>query len=296
MSIPNTLYEAMYQRGMRPDPSRLMLNGKPQRFPVSTDKGGSKSGWLIGYEVYGGFIATAGDWKTGERFTIKSRPSQNLSALEQFERNTELAKKIESDRRARAQVQLEVCSQARSLVESAGPVSPANRYLIRKNIKGTSVFESNDVLLVPIVNGDLQIVNCQRIYPNGSKRFLKGGEVRGCFHLIGDFSKENLIIAEGYATGASIHEFTGSTVVCALTASNLPAVASVVRALLPDTTIMIYADNDHRAAKNVGREYGNRAAELINAGLSWPSPCSDSCTCTDFNDSINCMQGGIQYV
>jgi len=51
----------------------------------------------------------------------------------------------------------------------------------------------------------------------------------GLFHAIGDATLDELIICEGYATGASLHEATGFQVLCAMSAGNLLPVAQAVR-------------------------------------------------------------------
>ena len=62
------------------------------------------------------------------------------------------------------------------------------------------------------------------IGPGSGKRYLSGGQVRGCYFGIG---KPNglLRIVEGYATGASVHAATGHAVAVASNADNLEPVA-----------------------------------------------------------------------
>ena len=72
----------------------------------------------------------------------------------------------------------------------------------------------------------------QFISREGDKRFLIGGRVSGCYFPIGK-PDGALCIAEGYATGASIHEATGTAVAVAFNAGNLLPVASALRAKFP---------------------------------------------------------------
>ena len=63
-----------------------------------------------------------------------------------------------------------------------------------------------------------QCKSLQRIYPDGSKRFLVGGKVQ-CGHFVIHGPQEKPIaICEGLATGASIHQATGWTVYVAFSA------------------------------------------------------------------------------
>ncbi|GHU13144.1 hypothetical protein FACS189449_08110 [Alphaproteobacteria bacterium] len=58
------------------------------------------------------------------------------------------------------------------------------------------------------------MVSLQKIYPNGLKKFHAGGRKKGCYFVIGEICDE-VIICEGYATGASIHECIEKPVVVA---------------------------------------------------------------------------------
>jgi putative DNA primase/helicase len=55
------------------------------------------------------------------------------------------------------------------------------------------------------------LVNCQLIAADGTKRFLKGGRKRGCYHVIGepDYDPPGLCIGEGFATMATVHKYAG---------------------------------------------------------------------------------------
>lgn len=68
----------------------------------------------------------------------------------------------------------------------------------------------------------------QFIGTDGVKRFLTGTAKRACFHFMGK-PGDALVIAEGYATAASIHEATGHAVAVAFDAGNLrPAALAVI--------------------------------------------------------------------
>ena len=53
------------------------------------------------------------------------------------------------------------------------------------------------------------------------KDFCSGGRVAGCFFTLADKADGPLVICEGYATGASIHEATGHSVICCMNSGNL---------------------------------------------------------------------------
>ena len=67
----------------------------------------------------------------------------------------------------------------------------------------------------------------------------------GCYFAIGDpKGAAVLCIAEGFATGATIHEATRYPVAVAFNARNLDEVARALRVELPDVTLIICADDD----------------------------------------------------
>lgn len=75
-----------------------------------------------------------------------------------------------------------------------------------------------------------------RPLPDGQKLFIQesGGRTGGCFFVIGEvqpdlYDAHIICIAEGYATGMSIHMATGHPVALSFVANNLPKVGAVLR-------------------------------------------------------------------
>ena len=111
-----------------------------------------------------------------------------------------------------------------------------------------------------------------------------GGRVKGCYHSIGKPAGV-LIVCEGYATGASIHESTGHAVAVAFNAGNLPAVALALRAKYPDLKIIVGADDDHLTDGNPGKAKATAAALAVGGLVAVPSfPAGRGDKDTDFND------------
>lgn len=113
-----------------------------------------------------------------------------------------------------------------------------NAYLERKGVKPYGVRFLRDELLVPMRDETGRLWNVQRIAPekpaNGSdKRYLSGGRKSGLWHWLGYPFEEIssgtdpgvILIAEGYATGASLYEATNQFVAMAFDAGNLPVVS-----------------------------------------------------------------------
>ncbi|MFI3120597.1 MAG: toprim domain-containing protein, partial [Methylococcaceae bacterium] len=127
-------------------------------------------------------------------------------------------------------------------------------------------------------NANNELVNLQFIDADGVKRFLAGGKKSGCFWWIGQKS-EKILIAEGFATAASIHDDTGHLTIIAFDAGNLEPVAQVIRQRNPKTEMIIMADND---ISGIGQSRARLAALATNCKYI-VCPVSGM----DFNDYLN---------
>jgi phage/plasmid primase-like uncharacterized protein len=118
----------------------------------------------------------------------------------------------------------------------------------------------------------------QYIQPDGVKRFAKDSRREGCFNPVGGMDSLKkapaIVIAEGYATAASIKEALGHAVVAAFDAGNLVPVAQAIRRAMPDKSIIIAGDDDKHleaAGKpNVGREKALEAAAAVGGKAVFP--------------------------
>jgi putative DNA primase/helicase len=161
-------------------------------------------------------------------------------------------------------------------------------YLHRKGVRPHGVRHLADgTLLVPMHNAAGELVNVQRIAGDGTKRFLPGGRKAGCWLLIGDAAGADvLLIAEGYATAASVHEATGRPVAVAFDAGNLAKVAQALHKLDPKARLLIAGDDDRdtegRTGKNPGRMGAHAAARAVQGAAVFPEGVPDGGS--DFND------------
>lgn len=167
-------------------------------------------------------------------------------------------------------------------------------YLERKGVKGVGVrADAHGVLLVPMRDERGALWNLQRIAPNKpaegpEKRFLKGGRKAGLMHWIGEPNGAGvLLLCEGFATGASLHQATGHPVCVTFDAGNLPNVAKAVRGLWPAALLVMCGDNDKAteasAGRNPGKEKALQAAKAVRGVATWPEGLPDGLT--DFNDT-----------
>ncbi|MBA3697132.1 MAG: toprim domain-containing protein [Methylotenera sp.] len=150
-------------------------------------------------------------------------------------------------------------------------------YLVKKRVQPHETRLYRDALVIPIHNEADQLVNLQFINPEGGKRFLSGGRKRGCFYIIGDLS-EKILICEGFATGASLHEDSNQRVVIAFDAGNLLPVAKNIHELAPDSEIIICGDND---LSGIGQAKAREAALSIGGKVLIPPVAGQ-----DWNDYL----------
>ena len=125
----------------------------------------------------------------------------------------------------------------------------------------------------------------QTIDRGGGKRFLTDGQVKGCYHSIGK-PAGRLVIAEGYATAATVHEDTGHAVAVAFNSGNLLHVAQALRAKYPEAVLVLAADDDWQTPGNPGRTAATEAARAVSGLLAVPdfTGLQRGPKDTDFND------------
>ena len=139
---------------------------------------------------------------------------------------------------------------------------------------GRDSYGHRDALLVPMHDTDGRLWNVQSIFetPRGPKAFgklyAKGGRTKGLFWWAGQ-PVDRVVIGEGVATVAAVRRATGLPVFAAMTSGNLPDVARLVRAKLPDATIIIAADDDEP-----GRKAASIAANETGALIALPEGIS----------------------
>ena len=188
-----------------------------------------------------------------------------------------------------------------------------SEYLQRKQVSnfGCKV-DGNGNLVIALRSLDVKkdgtrtsyIRTLQTIFPNGTKMMESGCEKKGNMHLIG-FNKifkepekytGKILVAEGYATAATLHMATGLPTVVAVDAGNLEPVMSKITKYYPNSEYTICADNDLKTERNIGRNVGVEAAKICQEkyGCTVVIPdftnIQNSEMLTDFND-LHCLMG-----
>ncbi|MEO5344308.1 MAG: DUF927 domain-containing protein, partial [Gammaproteobacteria bacterium SHHR-1] len=199
---------------------------------------------------------------------------------QQQARNAAAEQQREADRR-------QVQAKAQQDWSNAKPASADHPYLQRKGIKPHHLrADAIGHLLVPLVDAATgEHWSNQRIAPDGSKR--NRGKKRGCASFFGDFKKpEIILLAEGMATAASVHEATAWPTAAAIDAGNLRPVAKALRARFPNVPILVCGDNDRKTPGNPGAIAAREATErLSQAAYVLPQfPQGADSGLSDYND------------
>jgi putative DNA primase/helicase len=168
-------------------------------------------------------------------------------------------------------------------------------YLEAKKVESHGLKIDNKTLLIPVYDENDNLVSLQRIWENPNKNnddakfikgFLENGKTKGCYFTFGKIDDE-VVVCEGYATGATIHKCIGKAVVVAFYCGNILDVAKIIRRKYPKTKIIIAADNDQHKPKNMGVLKATEAAEAVCGIVVKPQFKDLTKNPTDFNDLQN---------
>lgn len=292
----------------------IIPDGVFHRVHAEGDRAQSKNAWYILHlddHPAGGF----GCWKrhgklkfswTAKDSTVQWTPEQKREFRERMDRQR--AEKLQAER-ARHDA---AAAHANELWNAAEPAEDDHPYLQRKAVKphgirvgqwrvvnpqtGEITVVSKLALLIPIRDTRKKIWSLQAIFPHDrnplrrDKDYLKDGAKDGFFFTIGQPRDETILICEGYATGASLHESTGHAVVIAFDTSNLLSVGRVLRTRFQTYRIVFCADNDQWTEKpisNPGVHWAKEAAKETQGLIAIPQFADLRKKPTDFNDLRN---------
>ncbi|WP_051331453.1 DUF927 domain-containing protein [Methylocaldum szegediense] len=228
-------------------------------------------------------------------------------------RERERARRAEREAADRAKKARAAERKTAELARIVVPAGENHPYLIRKGVKPTeTLFEipadrlataigyapkSDDEplagrVLVAFVEHDGRRATAEFIDATGRKSALAGGPKSGGYWAAqplpdGDGAGLVLLLGEGIATVLSAREATGYLAIAALSAANLPKVATALRARYPKARLIVLGD----AGKAV--KYAEQAAKSTGAALAVPGFTPEQASAfqrqhgkqpTDFND------------
>ncbi|MGZ8153132.1 MAG: toprim domain-containing protein [Methylococcaceae bacterium] len=271
----NNFKNAMLDVGITP-PETVIPDGHLHR---SKDSCGKLTVWYV-LHLDGRAAGSFGDWKQGIKERWKQEGQHEL--LTDAERLVFKAQCIKQDAERKAE---EAAKHAKAAITAMAiwcksPPAIYHPYLIKKRIKPYQSRIYKDCLVIPVFSSTGELVNLQFIQGDGRKRFLSGGKKSGCFCSIGEDTGQKyriVLIVEGYATGATLHEILGHFTIVAFDAGNLITVAKTIKEMAPEATIIICADND---SSGVGEQKARAAAMAINCKYIIPPMLGD------FNDHL----------
>jgi putative DNA primase/helicase len=241
--------------------NQLIMDGDLHRCGT-TRKPKDKNGWYIIYDA--GKAAVFGNWEHGDGY--EKWRGEGVSDVDWYKIQARI-----DEAKLKREEQFDIkAAEAIAYINSCSRDGFSD-YLKNKQIYPHGVRFDGNCIVIPLQDATGKIWSYQKIYGDGSKYFMSGGKVSGCYYLIAsrNIAKDELVIVcEGFATGASIHQETGSPVVVAFNAGNLKKVADS----LVFRNLTIAADNDK---SGVGEKYAKES------GYKWIMPDKEGC---DFND------------
>lgn len=245
-------------------------DGRIHRVPVDGKPKTDKTGWYVYHTGSERAYAVFGRWDDGlpdETWMERSDTPPTTAEKKQMQETRQAIRKESEAGYSKA------AAEARRLFDKAADADGTHAYLQKKRVKPFGVKNEGASLLIPLRDAEDVLWSLQRILPNGEKRFHPGGRTSGCFHWLGDPAGAAwLLLAEGYATAATIHEATGLPVVAAMNCGNLLPVAEALAAKYPDARFLVCADDDRNTEVKIGRNPGIDAARAVLAKLNKGQP------------------------
>ena len=262
-------------------PAEIIPNGAIYRCPTARKPKSKDGAYCMFADGLGGWYQP---WGESDPIVWQTQGQEKMSSVEKkvFCERVEAAKRKRQEDQAKRYH--ETAAKAQAMLQSLAKATADTPYLKAKGVAPTGDLRVTDdsCLVVPVLGIDGKLQSLQFIPKDGGKRFLSGGKITGGYFPI----KGNdglLYIVEGAATGLSVHEATGLTVLCAFNAGNLKAVTEMARGMYPKREIIIAGDNDQQTDGNPGRTKAKGAAQAV--GGKWIIPLfEDKPDLSDFND------------
>lgn len=321
----------------------LVVDGKTHRCKV--DGGGhEKRGWYILHDWQAGngheyVVGSFGQWHGNVNHAQKLELAKDLLITAE-ERLALKARLAEDRKRAKAQREAQAERAARRAAVvwgkalKAAPGGVEAEYLTRKGVQAYGVrYSPTGALVIPMQDARGDTKGLQFILPKTHPRVAKTGRDKEYwpvglmkqgrwFQLGAIYAGVVVLVAEGYATAATLHAATGLPVAVAFDAGNLLHVAQAIKKAHRVERILVCADDDYlqkcpachkptvvgepacqhcghaHELKNPGCEAA--AAAALAVGGAWVAPAfpgdRGGRKLTDFNDLQNFPQGGLPLV
>jgi putative DNA primase/helicase len=290
--------------------------------------------WLSSLNVSGDslIIGAYGIWggaDNGKQVIALPKSQRERLTPEQIQaqkaRHREAKKRAEAERRREA----DQAAERATKTWNASDLEGTSGYLTRKEVGAYGIrFSKTGAILVPMRDDRDSIRGLQFILPRGHERIAKTGrdkefwpkglQMQGTYHLIGKAPGKILLIAEGYATGATLHEATGLPCAVVWSANNIMPAAQALKKKYRRAHQLICADDDWvqkceacqmftlvetDTCQHCSQPHRKGNAGVVNAQAAavatdgaWVKPCfpterpKDAKGATDFND-LHVLEG-----
>lgn len=319
----------------------LVVDGKVHRCKVEGER--ERKGW---YLLHAWTTSDGHDYVVGS-FGIWQGPSNNATKIElardlmDDNDRAALKQRLADDRkRAAAQRDAEASAAAHKAAQvwakllTAPPAGVGADYLERKGVQSYGLrYSPSGAIAVPMQDASGSTYGLQFILPRQHPRVARTGRDKeywpagvrkqGRFFQIGAIQPGGVVlVAEGYATAATLHEATGLPVVVAFDAGNLLHVATAIHKAHRRPQVLVCADDDYlqkcrhcgkptdmaqALCAGCGQEHGAinpgkaaASAAALAVGGAWVAPVFPADRggkkLTDFNDLHQFPQGGLSLV
>lgn len=276
----------------------VIADGQKHRIAVDGDKGKEQSGFYVLHAdgVANGYFMNN---RTGEEIKWNSKEhSYNSMTAEEKAEMKALYQARKAEREQEDKILTEKAEKALYAKFMNKEAINEHTYLSNKMIEPTrNIYAGNDnTITVPLYNVEGRLKSAQYISEDGEKRFAKNTNKVGAFHVVDGNAADlksatSIIIAEGYATAASINEAVkepGLKVIAAMSANNIEHTVKAITDKYPAINIVIAADNDlNNKIGNIGLNAANAVADKYkNVTVTVPK-INGKAVAGDFNDIIS---------
>ena len=271
---------ALEEQGLIIDGMPIM-DGKIHRVKTNLDKGREMSG------AYTGFL---NDYPAGFIQNFKTNHKENWKMGIEYGNNVPIAipnnqvskKKEEAHRdEALRSLQEKTTKKLQEKYENDNWAHSNHPYLKKKGFNENFYLKQDKMgsLLIPLKDENGKLWSVQRIFTNGDKIIgvIRTKEEKeqgieysarksGCFHIIGAKNLESckeFLIAEGFATAATIYKSTNKPVIMGVDSGNLIKIVEILNNKFKGKSITIIADNDKKREIQGLNNTGVEAAQEI---------------------------------
>jgi putative DNA primase/helicase len=259
-----------------------VMDGKSHRITVEGEKysANAGSGFYVAH-LDGHPAGYAKNNKTGQEENWKAK-GYVLDNEDKARLAAEAAAKLRQREAELAQRQERAAQRVAKQLTGLVPATQPTPYMKAKGLgpqPGAFTDKDGRKTYLPAIDANGKQWTMQYVREDGSKRFAKDGRKEGCFHVVGQGLDELatapvIVIAEGYATAATLRQTLGHAAVSAFDSGNLAPVAQALHRKYPDKPVVIACNDDRHLeltqGVNPGRTKGEEAARLVGGTALLP--------------------------